>query len=281
MTLTGRFFLGYLILFFFLTSCKPPVPVYFDRPVGVRVQGFDSTLTGNYIPLEDVLEKGQREFSERYVVRYDRIYKRGSEPAPANANIPYQEMKNMAGEITIKDTCHPPYPQVNCDCLLETFVRFNELAPAEVSKKIERAGQPKPAAAMVQIVYDRVFIITIDSAGQTRKDTLLTLGPDLWLTRFAGKHFLNFRTPEGWEIVQLEVWEGNFLSIRPFYFTSYNECSRNPAELTASMKDIYPNMKPWSQNGKIVGYKATMNPQALIQKFKSSESSIQMLRLKN
>ena len=88
------------------------------------------------------------------------------------------------------------------------------------------------------------LFIASDSLGNNRRDTLLSLSNPVQLTKDSGKYFLNFKTPFGWEIMQLEVWENQFLSLRPFYFTGYDECAKNPAELTASTKNIYPDLTP-------------------------------------
>src|SRR4030067_998548 len=85
-------------------SCKPPLPVYFDTPIGTKVQGFDTSIAGNYIPLDDVIDKGTKEFSEKYDVKYDKILPKDTVfSLEANGtNMNYEDVKDIIG--TKKDS---------------------------------------------------------------------------------------------------------------------------------------------------------------------------------
>ena len=78
----------------------------------------------------------------------------------------------------------------------------------------------------------------------------------------------------------METWEGNFLSVRPFYFTDYDGCAQTATVLTASTKNIYPNLSPIIQDKKVIGFRAAMNPKYLLDGFKKSEAPMLMMRVK-
>lgn len=275
-----RHFIFFLSLLILAVSCKPPLPVYFDQPIGTKVQGFDTMIAGNYLPLDDIVEKAQNAFTDKYAVKYDKILvKDSSSSLEANSkDIDYDEIKNIVRDNT--DSLKP-VKEEDCDSIFKSLCKFNKLISTEISLRIDRMGPQKPVAGMVKITYDRIFFIAVDSAGNNMRDTLLALNSSVLLTKYGGRYFINFKTPFGWEIMQLDLWEGRYLSVRPFYFTGYNDCSKTPAELTASTQKIYPNLSPLLDPGKkVIGFKAAMNPKLLLEKFKRSEEVLTMVKMK-
>ena len=273
-----------IILAFFIcavfVSCKPPLPIYFDLPIGTKVQGFDTTIAGNYIPLDDVIERGTKEFSEKYDVGYDKIVLKGFSVEVNGKELNYEDLKTLAG-LASKDSTKKEFSDAECDSLFDLICDFNSLASAKLGSRIDKMGPSNARAAMVKISYDRIFFITVDSAGNNSRDTLLSLDQKIILTKYSGKYFLNFKNDYGWEIMQLDVWENKFLSVRPFYFASYNGCSKSISELTASTKNIYPDLKPiLNKEKKVVGYKAILAPKLLLEKFKKSEESVMLMKVK-
>lgn len=259
------------------TSCTPPLPVYFDAPLGVKVQGFDTLIAGNYIPLDDVIEKGTKEFREKYKVKYDKIIPAGTDTARGGIETTYEAVKDILG--TKKDSAKAG-EALSCDSIFNSFCAFNPLAVVKLSSALEREGKAKPGAAMLKIAYDRIFYIKADSLGNNIRDTLLSLSESVRLTKYAEKYFLNFKTPFGWEIMQLEIWENKFLSLRPFYFTGYNYCAKDAAELTASTRNIYPNLTPvLNPAKKVIGFRAALNPKMVMDKFSRSEAVVMLLKI--
>ena len=113
------------------------------------------------------------------------------------------------------------------------------------------------------------------------RDTLLALNSKIILTKYSGKYFINFKTEYGWEIMQMDVWENKFLSARPFYFTSYDECAKNISALTASTKNIYPNLSPiLNSDKKVIGFKGVLNPKLLMEKFKNTQEVVLLMKIK-
>jgi len=276
-----RYFLLFISLALLAISCKPPLPVYFDQPIGIKVQGFDTTISGNYLPLDDVVDKGTKEFSDKYKVKYDKILPKdtGFFLEVNGKDINYDDVKDLLG--VKKDSGKIELNKKECDSIFGSFCSFNELISSKLGSKIDKLGPTKPVAGIVKITYDRIFFIAVDSLGNNLRDTLLSLSQTVLLTKYSGKYFLNFKTPFGWEILQMDMWENKFLSARPFYFTDYNDCSKNVSELTASTKNIYPNLKPiLNKEKKVIGYKAVLNPQLLLDKFKKSEETVLLLKLK-
>lgn len=275
-----RYFLFFIFLTILATSCKPPLPIYFDAPIGIKVQGFDSSITGNYVPLKDIIEKGTKEFSEKYTIKYDKILPKDTGTVKVNSkNINDEEIK------TILDTTHNvlknEQKEKNCDSLFKSICTFNKLFFEKIASHINQSKSPEPKVGMIHISYDRILYIAADSVGNNYSDTLLTLNPEILLTKYSGNYFLNYKTTYGWEIMQMELWENNFLSIRPFYFTNYNNCTENISALTASTKNIYPDLMPiLNKEKKIIGFKAKLKSKLLKEKFKKSEEVILLLKLK-
>lgn len=277
-----RYFLFFVLLSFLATSCKPPLPVYFDKPIGIKVQGFDTAIAGNYIPLNDMLEKGEKEFFGRYVVRYDKIVLKDTAVTAESSikDFNYEDVKKILGiqndprQMEIKGGS-------NCDSIFHSFCALNELISSKLGSGVDKKGSTRPIAGMVKIAFDRIFFISIDSAGKNYIDTLLSLNTSVVLTRFSGKHFLNFKTQYGWEIIQMGMWENKFLSVRPFYFTSYDNCSKNVSELTESIRNIYPSLKPiLNSEKKVIGFKAQLDAKILLEKFTKSEQAVLLLKIK-
>jgi hypothetical protein len=271
---------AYCLLFF--SSCKPSLPVYFDKPIGTKVQGFDTTIAGDYILLEDVLDKGTKDFSAKYTVKYDKIVPKdtGVSIEENGKDLNYEDVKNI---IRVKkDSGKIELNTRNCDSIFHSFCSFNEMSSDKMYSGINKDGREKNTiTGVIKITYDRIFVISIDSAGKSYTDTLLSLGSSVLLTQCSGKYFLNFKTQYGWEIMQLDVWENKFLSARPFYFTSYDNCSKTAAELTASTKNIYPNLKPLlNAEKKVIGFKAHLDEKVIMEKFKKSEQSVLLLKIK-
>ena len=278
-----RYFLFFLSLSILATSCKPPLPVYFDKPIGIQVQSFDTLIAGNYIPLDDVIDKGTKEFSEKYKIKYDKILSVKADTAFSidvnGKEMNYEEVKDILG--VKKDSGKIELKAQNCDSIFHSLCSFNELISAKLTSDIDKKNPSKPVAGIIKISYDRVFFISVDSLGNNMRDTLLTLSSKITLTKYSGKYFLNFKTPYGWEIMQLDIWENKFLSVRPFYFTGYDDCAQNISQLTASTKSIYPNLSPiQNSEKKVIGFKAMLNPRMLLDKFKNSEELILLLKTK-
>ena len=274
MTKANRFFLCLLLTaccLLALSSCTPPIPIYFDKPLGIKVQGFDTIISGNYLPLDDILDKSVSAFSDRYTIKYDKIIlKDTGSSIEKGKDINYEEIKDI---VSTKDS-PPAQKEVKCD---SSIALFNKLAVDFFGPRQESRND---VAGIIKIMYDKVISIVIDSTGSNYYDTLVRLDTTALLTKYSGKYFLNFKTPFGWEIVQMEVWENKFLSARPLYFTHYDQCAQTPLALTASTKNIYPNLVPIVKNKKVVGFKAVLNPKLLLEAFKRSEETLLMVRLK-
>ena len=263
---------GVALLFLF-ASCKSPVPVYFDNPIGTKMQGFDTVLAGNYLPLDDILDKSTREFSDKYILKYDKIVLKDTNTSfeASGKDINYDEIKNLIGNG--KDSTRTRQ-EIKCD---SSIVRFNELAVINMGENEESS---KDVAGIIKIMYDKVISISIDSAGTNHYDTLVRLDSKTILTKYSGNYFLNIKTSYGWEILQMEMWEGKFLSARPFYFTDYDGCAQTVAALTASTKNIYPDLKPIVLDKKVIGFRAIMNPKFVLEAFKKVEEPMLLLKMK-
>jgi len=274
-----RYFSFFIFLSIVAISCKPPLPVYFDKPIGTKVQGFDTVITGNYLVLEDVVDKGTKDFSDKFIVKYDKII-------PKNSGVSIEVNGKELNCEDVKDIIDAPCDSgkikgANCDSIFKSLCSFNELVSAKLGSDIDKKGQAKTVAGIIKIAYDRIFVISVDSVGKNSCDTLLSLNDSILLTRYSGKYFVNFKTPYGWEIMQMDVWENKFLSARPFYFTSYDECSRTITEFTASTKSIYPKLTAIiSAEKKVIGFKAHLDEKVLLEKFKKTEQSVLLLKIK-
>lgn len=270
------FFLYCLLLL--AASCKPPLPIYFDAPIGTKIQGFDTLISGNYLPLDDIVEKVENEFAEKYAIKYDKIILKNISYLEEKRNdISYEEIKDIIGTKQGNEK----KDEKNCDSIFNELCDFNKLISVETILRIDKIRTKRPVVGIMKITYDRIIFIGVDSLGNNMHDTLLSLNESIILTKYSGKYFVNFKTNFGWEIMQLDLWEGKYLSVRPFYFTGYNECSKTASELAGSIKKIYPNLFPvFNSDKKIIGFKGRMNPKLLIEKFKKSEAILVLLKIK-
>ena len=144
-------------LLFLFASCKPPLPVYFDQPIGTKVQGFDTVISGNYLPLDDVIDKGKKEFADKYDVRYGKIIQKdtGFSLEVNGMDMNYDDVKDILG--VKKDSGKIELSPKDCDSIFHTFCAFNELISSKLGSDIDKKGSSKPVAGMVQITYDRIF----------------------------------------------------------------------------------------------------------------------------
>lgn len=228
------------------------------------------------------MEKGAQYFSEKYTIKYDRIVPKDT-MFLLNTNDKELNQEDVKGMIGVPNGSEKTNKKsIHCDDNFKSLCSFNELISIKSSYDIDKKGTlQKPAVVMIKIAYDRIFFISVDSVGKNVCDTLLSLNDVVLLTRFSEKYFLNFKTAYGWEIMQMDVWENKFLSVRPFYFTSYDECSRTAAELASSAKNIYPNLKPiLNAEKKVIGVNAKLDAKILLEKFKRSEETVLLLKTK-
>lgn len=267
-----RYFL-FLISIAFFVSCKSPVPVYFDNPIGIKMQGFDTVLAGNYLPLDDILDKSTRDFSDKYTLKYDKIVLKDTSTSLAvnGKDINYEEIKDIIGKGKDSLKIHQ---ETKCDSSID---KFNNLAIAAMEGNKENS---KDVAVIIKIMYDKIISISVDSTGTNHYDTLVRLDSKTILTKYSGKYFINIKTLYGWEILQMEMWEGKFLSTRAFYFTDYDGCAQTAEALTASTKNIYPDLKPIMHDKKVIGFKAIMNPKFVLEAFKKVEEPLLLMKMK-
>ena len=68
-----RIFFLFLIVASSLVSCKAPLPVYFDKPIGVVCDSFPEQLQGNYYIMDEIINKGLESFEGNFRIVGEKI----------------------------------------------------------------------------------------------------------------------------------------------------------------------------------------------------------------
>ncbi|MFL5765872.1 MAG: hypothetical protein ACJ77K_18145 [Bacteroidia bacterium] len=274
-----------LILVLF-ASCKAPLPIYFDRPVGTLLDSFPQALQGNYYIMDQVVSPGLDLLQKTYTIRNGRI-------DSADAFVP----------PVPKDTSHTAVPEeVKVDNAvndsggdLSEIANLNSLSSGEYLLKLifmsdlsysEKANHPNEREkSLVQFSFikataSKVTIVAIDTLQKLYEEELFCLSDDIKLSVYAGDYYVNIRTPNGWEYLRIELWShGRYLNVSSFYFTSYNDRTNKADVFLKSTAQIYPKMKLiYNEEKKITGLKAKSNPAAVKAAFSNSEGNFELIR---
>ena len=257
-----NFFL--LLVVLFVASCKAPLPVYFDKPIGTAVDSFPKSMQGNFYFAEEIIDKGLRDYQKVYEVKNGKI-------------------------VLVKDSVQEILPKENVDVREPSenefykIAKLNQLALAHVDSAADVIEKEKGMVfAFVKISKDKISVMIRDSAGADHDVALIRLGADRKLTLSQEEYYLNIKTPYGWEFIKMEEWnKGEFLNVVPFYFTSYNDKSGNINVFLKSAEHIYPGLKPvYNEEKLIIGLKGLSDPKLVRAAFKNSENNFELIRVR-
>lgn len=264
-----------------LASCKDPLPVYFDKPLGEKESFFSENIQGYYYILDDIINEGKKKAFGNYILKEGKITIMDTSSI-LNAS-KYRNADSTNDETVpsfSNDTSVSAHPEETNE--FYQIVRLNKLSFAYLDTIINSIDHKnKIVFGFLKITSDKISLLHIDSLGRNYETTLWELGEQLKLSSYRGTNYLNFKTPFGWEIVQIDEWDkGNYLNFRPFYFTDYDDKTGNANSFLKSTQTIYPNLKPIYNSEKfIIGLKGKIHPALLAEKFKKSELNFVFLKV--
>jgi hypothetical protein len=270
----------FILTVVFFTSCKAPIPFYFDKPIGTPCDSFPGHMQGDFFAADNEKVKKALTHSDQYEIRGDGIYRKEDEwkmldslmqLMPDSMRTAFQKLQDTV-QKTI-DRIQDSLPDFSQKIKKEnTLLKFDKLYKG-FDLDFERPEDNKLVFAFFRFTATAIDMMGIDSLGKQVKRNIFTLGPDLKLTEYKGLYFLNFRTADGWELMMFESWRKKFLCVVPLYITSYPD-GEEPTERSfmESAKTIYPGLKPiYGPDKKIRGVKAKMKPDKIPGLFSQSE----------
>lgn len=273
-----RIFFLFLIVASSLVSCKAPLPVYFDKPMGTACDTFPEQLQGNFYIMDEIINKGQQSVEENYRIVGGKIVLMDTSKVV---------LKDEKSSDTIEDTI--PQKQINeIDTPVEEnnfykIAKLNSLSIMHIDSSADVIDKTyKIAFAFLKISKNKISIIIRDSSANNHDVLLIQLNEKTKLTTYSDDYYLNFKTPYGWEYLKIQCWnKGDFLNMVPFYFTNYNDKTGDVNVFLKSTNDIYPDLKPAYNNEKIiVGVKGLSKPVIVKEKFKNSSNYMMLMKVK-
>lgn len=273
-----------LILVTSIASCKDPLPVYFDKPIGEKVAVFPEDMRGYYYSLDDIISEGKKKAIGNYFLKDGKIATRDT-VSIANANKSNKDISDSTKRETESSSVSNDSALSITPKKINDFYKIahlNKLSFNYVDTIINNIDKKeKIVFGFLKIAADKISLLYIDSLGHNNESTLLKLDEQLQLTSYLGTNYLNFKTPFGWEIVQIDAWDkGTYLNFIQFYFTDYDDQTGDIKSFLNSTQNIYPKLKPIYNSEKlIIGVKGNTKPNLLMEKFKKSEFSLVLLKV--
>lgn len=272
-----------LIIIASLASCKEPLPVYFDKPMGEKETVFPENMRGYYYSLEDIVHEGKEKVFENYILKEGKIVI--NDTGSVKNEIPSIDgdadtIKKETDYSSSRDTSISIAPKETNE--FYKIAHLNKLSWNYVDTIINEIDKKtKIAFGYLKITENEISLLCIDSMGVNYESTLLKLGEQIQLTSYLSTYYLNLKTPFGWEIIQINDWDkGTYLDFTQFYFTDYDDQTGDLKSFLSSTQNIYPKLKPIYNSEKlIIGLKGKIKPDLLVEKFKKSEFSLVLLKM--
>lgn len=273
--MNNYFLIALSTLFFLITSCADPSPIYFSHPIGKQVSNFDSTMIGNFVDFENFGIK--ESVKENYEISGSEISLKSISDDSKNLKDSSEIIKNSDYDEDLEENLvTDEYNEVEVaeDDKTGLLKQNNqlELNPIYSSLKLDKLRDIIDSGiswGMYNISPKKITFIGIDdNTGKNYKSVIVELNQSTTLTKYLGNFYLNFKTPYGWEILQIEKWHENYLSFNFIFPNKYNVDSNSEKELLSSVKYLYPNLKTVKNNdNKIVGFKTKTKPKEVIKLF--------------
>lgn len=264
----------YISLCCLIFSCKSPVTIAFDKPIGEIKTGFGEEIQGNYYFFEDFLKPGLKQLNDSFIIEKDSIYLTGK-------SFPKPKVKR-----TVPDTgaINDPLP-VDTSPLQEpgiaefkTLAFFNNLMFLDSSSALKNFREK---LTILRVNANNIQVISVDSAGNNIRFRVFVLGEKIILSSYKGKYFLNFKTDHGYEIAMVDLWNNDYLSIKPLYYSGYDEYTKDEKVLMGALNKWYPGLKPVKdpETKKIITVKGKMKPDKVMLLFDRSEQHYDFYRV--
>lgn len=280
-----RIFFLFLIVGSSLGSCKAPIPVYFDKPSGERVDTFPSEMQGNYYLADDIFKRGIASIEEKYIIKNGKVVlkEKDSMQQVIDSVLRYDAKNDTIKTVDTIDTIANS-TEVKEETLADPFTKYTKLNAVQI---IDVFGpidsitkNQKIVFGFVKIDTKSIYLVMSDSLGNNYETELYHLNEKIQLSYYSDDYYLNLKTPFGWETMQIKVWEkGQQLAFIPFLSSSYNENAPDAKTFIKSTGSVYPKLKPiYDEEHMIVGMKAKMNPKIVKEIFKEKDSMFELLK---
>jgi hypothetical protein len=255
-----------LIIILGVASCKTPVPIYFNQPIGKSVNGFDSTMIGNFVH-EDYFGI-DKEVKKMFVINGLEISFKTPENKQPLAELENEEMDEGTDMID-KEEKNNEFSKENSEenQLLDLNTAYPNIKLNEQDSLI--------IFSYYNISPKKITSIGIDSSGKNYANVILEFNESVILTKYLDKYYINLKSAFGWEIMQVEKWHDNYLSFNMFHPTNYNDSCKTEKEFLSSIKNLYPNLKVIkNKENKIVGVKAKTKPEKILKLFQMQDETL-------
>ena len=253
-----------------VVSCKQPLPIYFNQPIGKSVNGFDSTMIGNFVEADYFgIDK---EVSELFVI--DGLKISFKIPEEIEQKLGREDEKIIDGTDIIEydDEIKEESSEKNQLLDLNSTYPHIEAAMAKGGKELKDS---KKLFSYFNISTKKITAVGIDSVGKNYTNTVLEFNESIILTKYLDKYYINSKSAYGWEIMQVEKWHDNFLSFNMLALVDYNDSCKTEKEFLSSIKYLYPNLKVIkNKENKIIGVKAKTKPEKILKLFQMPDESL-------
>ena len=297
--------LNLLIIILGFVSCTSPVPIYFNQPIGKSVNGFDSTMLGNFVNVDYF--RVDKEVKKKFEIDGLEIsfkipedtepLTEGEEISVPLAEGEYEEMAESIEEIfdqeeknnEVEDSTwlllgisskeREEEIQKEYDDIKNENSEENQLLDLNLTyPKIKLGfGEVKDSAIIFSyynIAPKKITAIGIDSTGKNYANIILEFNESIILTKYLDEYYINSKSDFGWEIMQVEKWHDNYLSFNMFSPTNYNDSCKTEKEFLSSIQYLYPNLKAIeNKENKIVGVKAKTKPKKILKLFQMQDET--------
>ena len=266
-----------------LYSCQDPMPVYFDKPVGAFCDSFPAFMRGNYFLVDNdailrsALDNGKFEvindtifFSEKLKRKNDSIYR-------------IKRVKDSIENLNVKDTASKNYNFLSDTTSMspkDLDMKMNQLA-FERRENDSDLFRRKTIFSYFQFTGNAWLIHSIDSSGMNYVDTFLRLGKNVKLGVYKEKYFLNFKTPDGYELIVFEQCREKLLCMQPIYLLKYPGNGKDEKEMLEFLGHYYPDPKAvHNKEGIFAGIRVKTDPKKILKLLRSIDTELFLVKQK-
>jgi hypothetical protein len=263
--------LFYLFLTCLIFSCKNPVTIVFDKPIGEIKSGFGKEIQGNYFLMDELVKSELKRINDDFIISGDKIYLEG--------DTGYKPAPDLNDKVNIGDSpVDTTALQDNGIASFKTLAFYNTIMFIDSSPVLKNF---KEKLTIFRVNAKDIEFIAVDSSGNNVRMTIFSLSDKVILSCYKGKYFLNFKTDLGYEVAMIDLWNEDYLGIKPLYYTGYDEYTQDGKKLMKDLNSWYPGLKPvYADAKKIIAVKGKMKPDKVMMLFDKSETHYDLYRVK-
>ncbi|MFQ6615917.1 MAG: hypothetical protein ACE5HZ_04020 [Fidelibacterota bacterium] len=266
----------------FITACYEDAPVYFNRPLGRPAGGFDESFKGVYFDLDGVTQDWLDGLGETIESQGDSAVI-GEFLETLGFGEQEKDTVSVSGtEFRQGRTSRQRTETSAGDATEDSLVMsFNQSVSQIIS---DAASSSRQDAKYYAYVFGRtgLQLFTVDSTDIIRSNPLIQLSDTVQLTTYADRYFLNFRTPLGWEIIQVKQVTGDIVAFQAITASvSTDPSPKDLKALEASVTNTYRNLRAIvDDDGHVVGFRARLRNRQVIETFDSKEGAwLRLIRI--